>query len=82
MLSHDAAHRICRLFLHFGGNVGICPERESRVEVARHTGDGLDLHAVRRVWAVQKDISETSPACADPPRLKPFSVYAIIFMAD
>ena len=45
-LRHEAAHGFRRLILHLPGGVGIGAEGEARVVVAKHTGDGLDVHAV------------------------------------
>ena len=45
-LRHEAAHGFRRLILHLPGGVGVGAECEARVVVAKHTGDGLDVHAV------------------------------------
>ena len=43
---HELPHRIRRLLLHFGGNVGVGAKGETHVEVPQHAGDRLDVHAV------------------------------------
>ena len=45
-LSHEAAHGFRRLILHLPGGVGVGAEGESRVIVAQHTGDRLDVHPI------------------------------------
>jgi len=42
----EAAHRICRLFLHRGRDVGVGVQGESGAVVAQHSGEGLYVYAV------------------------------------
>ena len=50
LFSHDLRHEIAHLFggalLHLPRDVGVGAERESRVEVAEHTGYRFYVHAV------------------------------------
>ncbi len=45
-LRHEAAHGFRRLILHLAGSVGVGAEGEPRIVVAKHTGDGLDIHSI------------------------------------
>ena len=45
-LRHETAHGFRCLILHLPGSVGVGTQGETRVVVAQHTGDRLDVHTV------------------------------------
>ena len=45
-LCHEIAHLFCCTFLHLPRDVGVGSQRESRVEMAKHTGYCLYVHAI------------------------------------
>ena len=72
VLCYELAHRISRLLLHPGGDMGVGAQCEACVVVPQHTGDRLDVHAVLEsqrgegmpLWH-NKDKSETPCIAAD-----------------
>ena len=45
-LCHEIAHLFGGAFLHLARDVGVGSQRESRVEVSKHTGYRFHVHAV------------------------------------
>ena len=45
-LCHEIAHLFCCTFLHLPRDVGVGAEREACVEMAKHTGYCLYVHAI------------------------------------
>ena len=45
-LRHEIAHLFCCTFLHLPRDVGVGAKRESRIEVAKHTGYRFHVYAI------------------------------------
>ena len=45
-LRHEIAHLFGCAFLHLPRDVGVCPEREARIEMSEHTGYRFHVYAV------------------------------------